>query len=309
MMMTERMQANLLTIDQLESDDALDLIHEAQAFKAGKQVQLLKPAYAINMFFENSTRTKTSFQMAEKKLGMQVLDFNSATSSVSKGESLYDTLKTVESIGVNLAVIRHPETDYYRQLTQNNNLNIGLINAGDGSGQHPSQCLLDIMTILEQFHCFHDLKVLINGDIAHSRVARSNAEMLYRLGAQVYFSGPKDWFDPALEKYGRYGDFDELLPQMDVINLLRVQHERISGSANTQFDVQAYRQQYGLTKQRAKQMKPEAIILHPAPVNRGVEIDDELVESPQSRIFTQMKNGVYVRMAIISRLLRFQNLL
>lgn len=309
MMMTERTQANLLTIDQLDAEDALDLIHEAQAFKAGKQVELLHPAYAINMFFENSTRTKTSFQMAEKKLGMQMLDFNAATSSISKGESLYDTLKTVESIGVNVAVIRHPQTDYYLQLTQNTNLHIGLINAGDGAGQHPSQCLLDMMTILEQFNCFHDLKVLINGDICHSRVARSNAEMLWRLGAKVYFTGPKDWFDASLAKYGEYGDFDELLPQMDVINLLRVQHERINGTADAQFDESEYRRQFGLTKQRAAQMKSNAIILHPAPVNRGVEIDDELVESPQSRIFTQMQNGVFVRMAIISRLLRFQNLL
>lgn len=308
MMITERTQHNLLTIDQLEADDALDLIHEAQAFKAGKQVQLLKPAYAINLFFENSTRTKTSFQMAEKKLGMQVLDFNGATSSVNKGESLYDTVKTIESIGANIAVIRHPETDYYRQLV-NHHLKIGLVNAGDGTGQHPSQCLLDMMTILEQSQCFLDLKVLIVGDIVHSRVARSNAEMLWRLGAQVYFTGPKEWADPTLSKYGQYGDFDELLPQMDVINLLRVQHERIEDLNDTQFNATAYLQQYGLTKQRAKQMKTGAIFIHPAPVNRGVEIDGELVESPQSRIFAQMHNGVFIRMAIISRLLRFQNLL
>ncbi|WP_137596814.1 aspartate carbamoyltransferase catalytic subunit [Paucilactobacillus kaifaensis] len=308
MMMTERTQHNLLTIDQLESGDALDLIHEAQAFKAGKQVQLLKPAYAINLFFEDSTRTKTSFQMAEKKLGMHVLDFNGATSSVSKGESLYDTVKTVDSIGANVAVIRHPRTEYYRQLVKHN-LKIGLINAGDGAGQHPSQCLLDMMTILEQFQCFHDLKVLIIGDIVHSRVARSNAEMLWRLGAQVYFAGPKEWADPTLAKYGQFGDFDALLPQMDVINLLRVQHERITDLNNAKFDASTYHEQYGLTKQRAERMKARAIVLHPAPVNRGVEIDDELVESPHSRIFTQMQNGVFVRMAIISRLLRFQNLL
>lgn len=265
MMMTERTQHNLLNIDQLEADDALDLIHEAQAFKAGKQVSLTQPAYAINLFFENSTRTKTSFQMAEKKLGMQVLDFNGATSSVSKGESLYDTVKTIESIGVNIAVIRHPETDYYRQLI-NRNLKIGLINAGDGAGQHPSQCLLDMMTMLEHFKCFHDLKVLIIGDIVHSRVARSNAEMLWRLGAQVYFAGPKEWQDPTLAKYGQYGDFDALLPQMDVINLLRVQHERIDDLQDTQFNAAAYHQRYGLTNERARRMKAKAIILHPAPV-------------------------------------------
>lgn len=306
---TDRKQANLVTIDQIDADDALALIDEAQAFKAGKQVTLKKPTYAMNLFFENSTRTKTSFQMAEMKLGMQVLNFNASTSSVTKGESLYVTLKTVESIGVNVAVVRHPQTGYYQDLLNHKNLNIGLVNAGDGTGQHPSQCLLDMMTIYEQFNHFKGLKVMIIGDIRHSRVARSNAEMLWKLGADVYFSGPKDWADPKLEKYGQHGGFEELLPKMDVINLLRVQHERISGDANASFNAATYRQQFGLTDERVNQLKKDAIILHPGPVNRGVEIDDDLVESEHSRIFTQMQNGVFVRMAILSRMLRFQNFL
>ncbi|GAB5052454.1 aspartate carbamoyltransferase catalytic subunit [Pediococcus ethanolidurans] len=307
--MVEQIQANLVSIDQLTADDALDFIHEAQAFKAGKKVHLLKPAYAMNLFFEDSTRTKTSFQMAEMKLGMQVLNFNAATSSVNKGESLYDTLRTIEEIGVNIVVIRHSQNNYYQDLIDAPNLKIGIANAGDGSGQHPSQCLLDMMTIYEQFEHFKGRKVLINGDICHSRVARSNAEMLSRLGAEVYFSGPEEWFDPQLERYGKFGSFAELLPKMDVINILRVQHERLSGSSNSQFDEQAYRKQFGITSNRIKALKSDAIILHPAPVNRGVEIDDELVESSHSRIFTQMKNGVFVRMAILSSLLRYQKLL
>lgn len=307
--MAEQIQANLVSIDQLTADEAVDLIHEAQDFKAGKQVQLLKPAYAMNLFFEDSTRTKTSFQMAEKKLGMQVLDFNAATSSVNKGESLYDTLRTIEEIGVNIAVIRHPKNEYYQDLVENPNLKIGIANAGDGSGQHPSQCLLDMMTIQEQFGHVKGLKVLINGEIFHSRVARSNAEMLSRLGAEVYFSGPEKWFDAKLERYGKFGDFEELLPHMDVINILRVQHERLSGSANSDFDEHTYRDKFGITASRIQKMKSDAIILHPAPVNRGVEIDDDLVESPHSKIFTQMKNGVFVRMAILSSILRYQKLL
>ncbi|AMV61952.1 Aspartate carbamoyltransferase [Pediococcus damnosus] len=309
MTLTNLTQANLVTIDQINSADALALIKEAQEFKAGKQVVLKRPAYAINLFFENSTRTKTSFQMAEMKLGMQVLNFDVSTSSVKKGESLYDTLKTVESIGVNIAVVRHPQTDYYQDLLDSHNLKLGLVNAGDGSGQHPSQCLLDMMTVYEQFKQFKGLKVLIVGDIRHSRVARSNAEMLWRLGAKVYFAGPKAWADSQLEKYGQTGNLEQLLPEMDVINLLRVQHERISGDANASFSAESYRQQFGLTDERAQQLKPNAIILHPGPVNRGVEIDDDLVESKHSRIFAQMENGVFARMAILSRILRYQKFL
>lgn len=308
MMMTERIQKNLVTVENMDEEDVMDLLHEAAAFKAGKTVQLTKPAYAMNLFFENSTRTKTSFQMAQHKLGMQVLNFNADTSSVTKGESLYDTLKTIESIGVNVAVIRHPEDGYYRDLIDSG-LNLSLVNAGDGSGQHPSQCLLDMMTIHEQFESFCGLNVLIIGDVKHSRVARSNAQMLQRLGANVYFAGPDHFRDAAMEKYGQYGDLDELLPKMDVVNLLRVQHERLSAGDNQDFDEAAYHQAFGLTKQRYEQMKEQAIIIHPAPVNRGVEIDSDLVESKRSRIFTQMQNGVFVRMAILARVLRYQGLL
>lgn len=307
MMITERIQPNLVTIDQLDAEDALDLIHEAQAYKAGKTVELKRPAYAMNLFFEDSTRTKSSFQMAQLKLGMKIINFNAQTSSVNKGESLYDTLKTIESIGVDIAVIRHSENNYYRDLLKNHHLNIGIVNAGDGSGQHPSQCLLDMMTIAEQFHCFHDLKVLIVGDISHSRVARSNAQMLTRLGAKVYFAGPKQWFDDAFTQYGEYGELDDLLPQMDVVNLLRIQNERLG--ADIEVDTGDYHERYGLTKARYDQMKEKTIIIHPAPVNRGVEIDSDLVESPKSRIFTQMENGVFVRMAILSRILRYRKAL
>ncbi|MRH09292.1 aspartate carbamoyltransferase catalytic subunit [Lactobacillus reuteri] len=309
MISTERIQPNLVTVADMDAADAIDLIHEAQAYKAGKQAVLTAPAYAVNLFFENSTRTKTSFQMAQMKLGMNVLEFEAGTSSVKKGESLYDTVKTMESIGVNVAVIRHPENEYYNQLINHSDLKIGIVNGGDGSGQHPSQCLLDMMTINEEFGDFKGLKVLIIGDLSHSRVAHSNAMMLNRLGAEVYFAGPEKWYDPTLEQYGTFGDFDELLPQMDVVNLLRVQNERLTTADGQAFDANQYHQAYGLTLERAAKMKQGAIIMHPAPVNRGVEIDSSLVEAPNSRIFQQMANGVYTRMAILSRVLRYQGLM
>lgn len=309
MLDSERIQKHLVTVADMSAEDALDLVHEAQAYKHGRVAKLKRPAYAANLFFENSTRTKTSFQMAELKLGMQIMEFEAKTSSVQKGESLYDTVKTMESIGVDVAVIRHPENDYYRDLIDRDDLNISIANGGDGSGQHPSQCLLDMMTIAEEFGDFKGLKVLIVGDLRHSRVAHSNATMLNRLGAEVYFAGPKAWFDDQLAKSGTFGDLDELLPQMDVVNLLRVQNERLSSDENGSFDAQSYHQAYGLTKARYQQMKDGAIIMHPAPVNRGVEIDSDLVEAPNSRIFAQMQNGVYTRMAILSRLLRFKGIL
>ena len=309
MISTERIQPNLVTVADMDAADAIDLIYEAQAYKAGKQAVLTAPAYAVNLFFENSTRTKTSFQMAQMKLGMKVLEFEAGTSSVKKGESLYDTVKTMESIGVNVAVIRHPENEYYNQLINHSDLKIGIVNGGDGSGQHPSQCLLDMMTINEEFGDFKGLKVLIIGDLSHSRVAHSNAMMLNRLGAEVYFAGPEKWYDPTLEQYGTFGDFDKLLPQMDVVNLLRVQNERLTTADGQAFDANQYHQAYGLTLERAAKMKQGAIIMHPAPVNRGVEIDSSLVEAPNSRIFQQMTNGVYTRMAILSRVLRYQGLM
>lgn len=309
MISTERIQPNLVTVADMDAADAIDLIHEAQAYKAGKQAVLTAPAYAVNLFFENSTRTKTSFQMAQMKLGMNVLEFEAGTSSVKKGESLYDTVKTMESIGVNVAVIRHPENEYYNQLLNHSDFKIGIVNGGDGSGQHPSQCLLDMMTINEEFGDFKGLKVLIIGDLSHSRVAHSNAMMLNRLGAEVYFAGPEKWYDPTLEQYGTFGDFDKLLPQMDVVNLLRVQNERLTTADGQAFDANQYHQVYGLTLERAAKMKQGAIIMHPAPVNRGVEIDSSLVEAPNSRIFQQMTNGVYTRMAILSRVLRYQELM
>ncbi|NVY95728.1 aspartate carbamoyltransferase catalytic subunit [Lactobacillus sp. DCY120] len=301
------MEHDLVSVQQLTAQDITAYLRLAQAFKRGAQIQLLQPAFAMNLFFENSTRTHTSFEMAERRLGMQVLNFDPQASSLSKGESLLDTLKTIQAIGVNIAIIRHPQTNYYQPLLEAN-LKLSLANAGDGQGQHPSQSLLDMLTIYEEFQHFAGLKVGIVGDLAHSRVARSNAQLLQTLGAEVYFGGPKTWFPEDLQALGSYCELEQLIPQVDILMLLRVQHERLKAQSEEEFSSKQYYQHLGLTPERYQLLQSQAIIMHPAPVNRDVEIASELVEAPKSRIFTQMENGVYARMAILTHLLVSQGL-
>lgn len=288
----------LQTMSDLTTTEVKELLQVAQAFADGKTWSPQKPRFAANLFFEPSTRTRFSFEVAERKLGLELLDFDGETSSVKKGESLYDTVKTLESIGADVVVIRHPEDQYYRDLLPK--LNIPIINAGDGCGQHPTQSLLDLLTIQQEFKEFKQLDVVICGDLRHSRVARSNAEILTKLGAKVSISGPQAWMSGFEEQYP-YLTMDEAVEQADVMMLLRIQHERHHGDEFLTKDV--YHQQYGLTLNREKRMQKHSIILHPAPVNRGVEIADELVECRRSRIFTQMKNGVFIRMAVLKRAL------
>lgn len=293
---------HLLTVEALTDQEVMGLIRRGQEFKNGANWTPQKSQYfTANLFFENSTRTHKSFEVAEKKLGLDVIEFDAKTSSVQKGETLYDTLLTLSALGIDVAVIRHSAEHYYDQLIQSKTIQCSIINGGDGSGQHPSQCLLDLMTIYEEFGHFDGLKIAIVGDITHSRVAKSNMQMLKRLGAEVYFSGPAEWYDPAFDVYGKYLPLDELTSFVDVMMLLRVQHER-HASGET-FSKEEYHRRYGLTLKRAQQLKKEAIIMHPAPVNRDVEIADSLVESLQSRIVQQMTNGVYVRMAILEAIL------
>lgn len=293
---------HLLTVEALTDQEVMGLIKRAQQFKNGEQwTPPYRKYFAANLFFENSTRTHKSFDVAERKLGLEVIEFDSTTSSVSKGESLYDTVLTMSAIGVDVCVIRHWEENYYNQLIQSRTIHCSIINGGDGSGQHPTQCLLDLLTIYEEFGRFDGLQVAIVGDLVHSRVANSNMQMLKRLGAEVYFSGPEEWYDPKYEAYGTYLPLDELVGKMDVIMLLRVQHERHDGAES--FSKEEYHEKHGLTVQRAKKMKDDAIIMHPAPVNRDVELADELVEGIQSRIVQQMTNGVFMRMAILEAIL------
>ncbi|WP_312324056.1 aspartate carbamoyltransferase catalytic subunit [Soonwooa sp.] len=284
----------MFNITQLSQEKINKIIQDALEIAGGKSFKAKQDIFVSNLFFEDSTRTKTSFDIAERKLGLKVVPFDASHSSVNKGESLYDTVKTIESLGVNLVVIRHKQDRFYEDLK---NINIPIINAGDGTGNHPSQCMLDLVTIIQEFGKFEGLKVGIVGDVKHSRVANSNAEALRKLGAKVYFSGPSKWFDEGAIINGTFLAFNELVKEVDVLILLRIQHERHESKHG--FSSEEYHKKYGLTKEREKLMKPNAIIMHPAPINRGVEIDTDLVECERSRIFKQMENGVYARMAIL----------
>lgn len=288
----------MFTITELSTERINSILTEAMAFANGKTAKIEGEVFCSNLFFEDSTRTKTSFDLAERKLGLQVVPFDASHSSVNKGESLYDTVKTIESIGVNLVVIRDKKDRYFEELK---NIKIPVINGGDGTGNHPSQCMLDLLTIYQEFGKFEGLKVGIVGDVKHSRVANSNAEALRRLGAKVYFSGPEQWFDEGALINGTYMSVDELIAEVDVLMLLRIQHERHDDVMS--FTASEYHRRYGLTKEREQAMKKEAIIMHPAPINRGVEIDSDLVECERSRVFKQMQNGVFARMAILKEAL------
>ncbi|MEG2078853.1 aspartate carbamoyltransferase [Chryseobacterium piscicola] len=288
----------MFTITELSTEKINKILKEALAFANGKTAKIEGEVFCSNLFFEDSTRTKTSFDVAERKLGLQVVPFDASNSSVNKGESLYDTVKTIESIGVNLVVIRDKKDRYFDELK---NINIPIINGGDGTGNHPSQCMLDLLTIYQEFGTFEGLKVGIVGDVKHSRVANSNAEALRRLGAKVYFSGPEQWFDEGALINGTYLSVDEMIHDVDVLMLLRIQHERHDSKIS--FSASEYHKKYGLTKAREKTMKKQAIIMHPAPINRDVEIDTDLVECERSRIFKQMQNGVFARMAILKNAL------
>ncbi|WP_102347003.1 aspartate carbamoyltransferase catalytic subunit [Bacillus sp. Marseille-P3661] len=287
---------HLLKISDLTVNEIEELLYDAERFANDESYwKVEKQIFVANLFFEPSTRTRFSFEVAEKRLGLEVLNFGIESSSVKKGETLYDTVRTLESIGANAVVIRHPQDDFYKELQ--NKVSIPILNAGAGSGEHPTQCLLDLLTIQQEFKNFEGLTVAIVGDIRHSRVAHSNYVALTRLGANVIFSGPKEWYDGT----GTYVPIDEAVRCADVLMLLRIQHERHDGKMIG--SKEEYHQTFGLTIEREKIMKPRSIIMHPAPVNRGVEIADELVECERSRIFKQMQNGVLVRMATIKRAL------
>lgn len=289
----------LLSMEELTTDDILMLIKRAIEMKDGNFDKFEKEMFVANLFYENSTRTKMSFEVAERKLGLKSIPFDVTHSSVTKGETLYDTCRTLEAIGCSALVVRHPEDRYYEQL---DGLNIPIINGGDGSGSHPTQSLLDLMTIYERYKTF-DINVLICGDIEHSRVAKSNFQALSKLGATVKFVAP-EVYQFQHDDY-HYVNIDEHISNVDVVMLLRVQHERHDLAMN--YTKEEYNARYGLNNERYSRLKDNAIIMHPAPVNRNVEILDELVESEKSVIFEQMTNGVFMRMSILEHLLGGQS--
>jgi len=291
----------LIGLKSLSKDTIAALLDRAQwwAERPNEWCDLLRGRTVANLFFEPSTRTRFSFEVAAKRLGADVLNFSAATSSVQKGESLYDTLRTLEAMGVAAAVVRLAETGALEKLAPR--LTMRLVNAGDGTGEHPTQALLDLLTIRQHFGRLEGLTVAIIGDIRHSRVARSNLYALTKFGARVLFAGPEHLMWHGHGGLAEVVSVDEAVETADVVMMLRVQRERHADPAGVPED---YLARYGLTVERARRMKPHAVILHPAPVNRGVEIADELVEDPRSLIFRQVTNGVAVRMAVLERAVR-----
>lgn len=281
---------NILNLDNFSSREINEILDLAEEFKNGKEVDYKGKKVISNLFFEPSTRTHYSFDMAALRLGCRTQNFDAGNSSLKKGESLYDTVKTFESFGTDALVIRHVDNEYYKQLE---GIKTPILNAGDGTGNHPSQSLLDLLTIRGEFGKFEGLKVVIVGDIKHSRVAHTNFKVMKKLGMEVYTSGPLEYKE---EGYN-YIELEEILDKVDVVMLLRVQHER--HQTQMQETKEEYHKMYGLNKERVARMKQNAIIMHPAPFNRGVEIADDVVECEKSRIFKQVQNGVYVRMAMI----------
>lgn len=287
-------------ISEMNAGEIERLLSLATEFKSGKATRKNLSGRTVALFFsENSTRTKLSFTLAAQKLGARVLDLNESTSSVAKGESLLDTSKTLEAMGADCIVIRHQESGITRYLQQN--LQIPIVNAGDGWSEHPSQCLLDLLTISE-YKKFAGLKVVIAGDILHSRVARSDAEALRKLGATVSFTGPKTLMPPKTEK----APWPESLKATDVLILLRIQKERQDQGLLP--SLSEYHKLYGLTAEYLEMLPTDSLILHPGPVNRGVELADAVLDNPRCKILNQVENGVFARMALLYAAIEGRNI-
>ncbi|MCD6385060.1 aspartate carbamoyltransferase catalytic subunit [Candidatus Sumerlaeota bacterium] len=293
---------HLLDLESLTREEIEIVLENAVGFKeiftrTVKKTPALRGKTLVNLFFEPSTRTRTSFEIAAKRLSADVVNFSVSTSSVQKGESLFDTANTIQAMGADFIVMRHPCPGAPHVLSRR--INAAVINAGDGTHEHPTQGLLDMFTIKENKGGFSGLKVSIVGDIRHSRVARSNMWALLKLGAEITFVGP-----PTLvpREFADLGvkicyDLEQGIKDADVINLLRIQLER--QQRNLFPSIREYKLLYGLTTERLKVAKPDVLIMHPGPINRGVEISEDVADGPLSVITEQVTNGVAVRMAVL----------
>ncbi len=293
---------HLLGLEALSPGEILTLLDTAESFRQPggglKRLPLLKGRVVCICFFESSTRTSNSFALAARRLSADVMIVNVASSSVNKGESLTDTARNLEAMGVDVVVLRHPAPGAPHLLS--GRLGACVVNAGDGAHEHPTQALLDMLTIRDRFGALKGLRVAIVGDIAHSRVARSSIWGLTKLGVGVTVVGPATLIPPDLSLLGVEvcHDIDQVLETCDVLNFLRIQFER---QASSRFpSVREYARLYGMTSERAARMKPGAIVMHPGPVNRGVEITPEVADGPRSVILQQVTNGLAVRMAVLS---------
>jgi len=293
---------HLLGLEDLSGEELLHIFRTAESFqevstRSVKKVPALRGRVVVNLFFEDSTRTRMSFTLAAQRLSADVLDFGAGKSSVSKGESLRDTVRNIEAMGVDTFVIRHSAPGAPLHITQCTNCHV--VNAGDGQHEHPTQGLIDVFTIRERKGRIKGLNVAIVGDIAHSRVARSNFWGLTRLGANVTFVGPTTLVPRAFQEMGAKisHNLDDALRHADVVNMLRIQHERMTSAAFP--STQEYIRLFGLTRQRLQKAKPDVLIMHPGPINRGVELASDVADGPNSSILRQVSNGLAIRMAVL----------
>ncbi len=293
---------NLLGIRDLKKEDIELIFSTAENFKEVinrpiKKVPTLRDITIANLFFENSTRTKLSFELAEKRLSADVVNFSSASSSVKKGETLIDTVNNILAMKVDMVVMRHPSPGAPIFLSRH--IDAQIINAGDGTREHPTQALLDAFSIRERLNNLKGKNILIVGDIKHSRVAMSNIFCLQKLGAKVRVCGPPTLIPKHLDELGVEVSYNlmESLEWCDVANMLRIQMER----QDDQYfpSIREYSMQYGLNKEKLSQLNKEIVIMHPGPINRGVEITSDVADSDHSIILDQVENGVAIRMAII----------
>jgi aspartate carbamoyltransferase catalytic subunit len=293
---------HLLSLESLSAEELEFLLDSAQSFRevstrSIKKVPALRGRVVVNAFFEDSTRTRTSFTLAASRLSADIIDFSEKGSSVSKGETLIDTARNIEAMGVDVIVLRHRAAGAAEVLSRT--VRSSVINAGDGAHEHPTQGLLDLFTIRERFGRIAGLKVAIVGDIINSRVARSNLWGLKKLGAEVILVGPPTLLPRSFEALGArcVHDFDSVVAEVDVINMLRVQFERIQSS---QFpSVREFTRLFGLHSDRFSRCKPDVFVMHPGPMNRGIEIASNIADGPNSGILTQVTNGLAVRMAVL----------
>ena len=293
---------DLLSLEELSKEEIELILNTAESFKEVstrevKKVPALRGKTIASLFFESSTRTRTSFELAAKRLSADIVNFSSVGSSTAKGESLTDTAKNIEAMNVDTIVMRHSSSGAAEYLARS--VRVGVINAGDGIHEHPTQGLLDIFTVREKKKDLKGIKVCLIGDILHSRVARSNIWGLKKLGAKVTVCGPPTLIPAKIEELGvevSY-DLDSVIGEQDVLNILRIQLERQKGSFFP--SIREYAAEYGISKERIQKAKKDVVIMHPGPINRGVELGAEVADGPHSVILNQVTNGVAVRMAVL----------
>jgi aspartate carbamoyltransferase catalytic subunit len=298
----EWLRKDLLGLEELSREEILLILNQAQGFKEIserkiKKVPTLRGKTIVNLFFEPSTRTRTSFELAAKRLSADIVNVSSSTSSVVKGETLKDTARNIEAMKVDIIVMRHSAPGSPHMLAKA--VSASVINAGDGAHEHPTQGLLDLFTIIDKKGNIEGLNVSIIGDIAHSRVARSNIWGLSKLGAKVKICGPRTLIPVEIEKMGVEVTYDvkEAIKDADVLNILRIQLERQTQGLFP--SLREYAAKFGIDREKLKSAKEDVLIMHPGPINRGVELTADVADGPYSVILDQVTNGIAVRMAVL----------